>query len=290
MSSLLFDRKYTLTIIPPAGDDARVIDSLYVKFTVSKTIGGEPNTAEIQIHNPNDDTIGLLKARYTKIVLNAGYGNDIKVVFKGEVQNVLQTKNAVDRVVTVFARDGFRDYRTASFSKTFDSAVDMQSIVQEVLGEFFDTIPGDLSGIPKVRDKPNGLTLDGQVSTILDDLAEEYNADWSIQDGVVNIINKDQTLTENDLVYISATTGMIGSPRVTEIGADVTALLNISLIPGARFAIQALGAEVQLGNLFYRTQKVRTDATGVYKVRSVTIKGDSREGNEWYSVIQGQRL
>ena len=289
-NSLLFDRRYTLHIIPPAGEDARLIEGLHIKFNITKTLFGQPNIAEINIFNPNEDTIGLLKAKYTKVVLNAGYGNDLRIVFRGEVQNALQSKTSVDRMITVFARDGFRDYQQASFSKTFDSKVDMQSILMEVLGEFLDVVPGDLSGIPRVRDKPNGLTLDGQVSRILDDLAEEYNADWSIQDGVVNVLGRDNTLREDELVLISASTGMLGSPRVTEIGADVTALLNINLIPGARFAIQALGAEVQLGNLFYRTERVRTDATGLYKVRSVNIKGDSRDGNDWQSIIQGQRL
>ena len=102
------------------------------------------------------------------------------------------------------------------------------------------------------------------------------------------IVPFDEPLQGSEAVLISAVTGMINSPIVTEIGADVTTLLNPNLIPNSAFIIESVNADIQLGNLFFRDVK-RTTAEGLYKVQEVTFKGDSREG-EWVSTVKGRIL
>ena len=284
----LFNRKYELIIIPPEGD-VRTITDLKLTFSITKTLFGVPNKGQLKLYNPNEATEAALRERFTQVILNAGYGTDLRLIFKGDVKNITQAKTSVDRVITVFAGDGSRGYEQSTFSKTFDSGVDVRSIVTEVVDSIKDVALGEITGIPANRDKPNGLTLDGQSSHLLDELAAEYNSQWSIQDGVVNFIPVNSTLLDTEAVLINPTTGMIGSPRITERGADVTTLLNNQLTPGGRFIIEASGADVQLGDLNFRTNNVRTNATGLYKALSVTLTGDSR-GGPWQSELEGERI
>ena len=283
-----FKRQYTLTIVPPEGE-ARTIRELEIVFEIKKTLYGYPNLATIKLYNPNIHTLNALRRKYTQIILNVGYNDDLRLAFKGDIRNVTQGKTSNTRVVTIFAGDGARAFNNSIFNKTFDVGISTQDILKEVIGSFTGLVAGDLSGVPAVSDKKDGLTLSGQSSRIMDDLSREYNSDWSIQDGVVNVLPRGKTITGQEVIIVNPRTGMIGSPSVTNYGANVTTLLNTQLVPGALFSIQATGADVQIGNLFFRTEKVRTDATGYYKVRAVDLKGNSRKG-DWFSVVEGIRI
>lgn len=280
-----YKRAYDLTIIPEDGE-ARVIRDLRVNFEITKSILSFPNLCRLNIYNPNEDTLSALQKKFTKIVLNAGYEGDVRLLFKGEVRNVFQNKASTDRVITVYAGDGERDWQNATFNKTFTENVSISSAIKEVLKSFEDVTTGVINGLPQVADKLRGQTLSGSSKDILDQFADEYGFDWSIQDGEVVITPVESPLEGDEAVLVNAATGMLGSPTVTEIGADVRTLLNPRMLPNKAFRIESVNADIQLGNLFFRNIK-RTTAEGTYKIQEVTFKGDSREG-EWTSSVKGR--
>ena len=282
-----FKRVYDLTIIPVDGE-SRVIKDLRVNFEITKSILSFPNLCRLNIYNPNADTLAALQKKYTKIVINAGYQGDIRLLFKGEVRNVFQNRSGVDRIITVYAGDGERDWQNATFNKTFTENVSISSAIQEVLKSFEEVTVGVVNGLPQVADKLRGQTLSGSSKDILDNFADEYGFTWSIQDGEVIITPVESPLEGTEAVLINATTGMIGSPTLTEIGADVTTLLNPRLLPNKAFKIESIVADIQLGNLFFR-EVSKTTAEGTYKIQEVTFKGDSRDG-EWTSSVKGRRI
>jgi len=280
-----YKRVYELTIVPTSGE-TRIIDELRINFEITKSVLSFPNLARIQIYNPNKDTLAALQSKFTKIVLNAGYQGDSRLLFTGEIRNVFQMKIGVDRIATVYAGDGQRDWQNASFNKTFTESVTISAAIDEVLKTFKEVTVGALEGIPQIADKLRGQTLSGSSKDILDQFADEYGFNWSIQDGQVVTTPIEQPLTNAEAVLINAATGMIGSPTVTEIGADVTTLLNPRLLPNSAFKIESVNADIQLGNLFFRDVP-RTNAEGTYKVQEVSFKGDSREG-DWLSSVKGR--
>jgi hypothetical protein len=280
-----YKRVYNLTILPTDGE-ARVISDLRVNFEITKSVLSFPNLCKLVIYNPNEETKSALQKKFTKIILNVGYEGDVRLLFKGEIRNIFQTKSGVDRLITVYAGDGERDWQNAAFNKTFTENVAISSAIEEVLKTFKEVTIGTLNGLPQVADKLRGQTLSGSSKDILDQFADEYGFDWSIQDGEVITTPIESPLEGDEAVLINAATGMLGSPTVTEIGADVSTLLNPRLLPNRAFKIESINSDIQLGNLFFRNVK-RTDAEGVYKIQEVTFKGDSREG-DWVSSVKGR--
>jgi hypothetical protein len=282
-----YKRVYDLTIIPTDGE-SRIIKQLRVNFEITKSILSFPNLCKLTIYNPNEDTLSALQKKYTKIVLNAGYEGDLRLLFKGEIRNVFQSKGGTDRVVTIYAGDGERDWQNATFNKTFTENVTISSAIEEVLKSFKEVTTGVINGLPQVADKLRGQTLSGSSKDILDGFADEYGFDWNIQDGEVIITPVESPLEGDEAVLVNSATGMIGSPTITEVGADVTTLLNPRMLPNKAFKIESVNADIQLGNLFFRNVK-RTSAEGTYKIQEVTFKGDSREG-EWTSAVKGRLI
>jgi len=280
-----YKRVYELTVIPPGGE-ARIIRGLRISFEITKSILSFPNLARITLYNPNQDTLSALEEKYTRIVLNAGYEGNLRLLFKGDVRNVFQTKTGRDRLLTIYSGDGEKSWQNATFNKTLSENLSIRSAIEEVLKTFSDVNIGTLQGLPQVADKIRGQVLSGSSKDIMDNFAEEYGFSWSIQDGEIVITPEQEPLEGDEAVLVTASTGMIGSPTITEIGVDVTTLLNPRLLPNRGFIIKSLNAEVTIGNLFFRNIK-RTTAEGLYKIQEVIFKGDSR-GGDWLSSVKGR--
>jgi len=155
-----YKRVYELTVIPPGGE-ARIIRGLRVNFEITKSILSFPNLARITLYNPNQDTLSALEEKYTRIVLNAGYEGDLRLLFKGDVRNVFQTKTGRDRLLTIYSGDGEKSWQNATFNKTLSESLSFSSAIQEVLKTFSDVNIGTLQGLPQVADKMRGQVLSG---------------------------------------------------------------------------------------------------------------------------------
>lgn len=282
-----YDRSYELTIISPEGL-SRVITGLRIQFEITKSILSYPNLCKLTIFNANQDTLSILQRKYTKIVLNAGYKGDIGLLFKGQVRNVFQGRQGTEKSLVVYAGDGERDWQNAQFNKTFTESVTIKAAIEEVLKSFGEVTTGVIEGIPNVADKIRGQTLSGSSKDILDKFADEYGFNWSIQNEEVVIVPDESPIQGDQAVLVSAATGMLNSPTITEIGADVKTLLNHRMLPNRSFQIDSVNADTQIGNLFFRDVK-KTSAEGLYKIQEVVFRGDSREG-EWSSAVKGRSV
>jgi hypothetical protein len=282
-----YKRAYELTVIPDNGE-ARVISDLRVNFEITKSLLSYPNLFKINIYNANFQTLSAINSKYAKIIFNAGYEGNLKLLFKGEIRNAFKSRSGVDSIATVYAGDGERDWQNSTFNKTFNSNVTIKSAVEEVIKTFKNLTSGSIEGVPNVADKLRGQSLSGSSKDIMDNFAEEYGFNWSIQNEQIVVTPIEDPIKNDEAILVSNSTGMIGSPTITEIGADVRTLLNPDMLPNRAFKIESTNAAVQLANLSFRKIK-KTNAEGLYKVQEVVFKGDSRE-KDWFSLSKGRTI
>ena len=279
-----YKRAYSLAISD--GANARVIDKLRVSFQITKSLMSFPNLAQIDVYNPSKDTLSMLETKFNTIQLNAGYEGNVRMLFTGQIRNVFQRKQGPDRIVTVFAGDGEQDWQNSIFNKTFSENVTIKRIVQEIAQSFENTITGALQGLDSPADKLRGQSLSGSSKDVLDKLARDYGFAWSIQDGQLVTVPNEDVLDDRDAVLINQATGMIGSPTITELGVNVTTLLNPELLPNRAFKVEATAADVAIGGVQFRTLP-RTSGTGFYKTYQVIFNGDTH-ANNWFSTVEGR--
>ena len=282
--SVQYKRDYSLTVI---GDDrAKTITGLRVVFNITKSLHSYPNLAEITLYNPNQATVSLLQTKFSEISFNAGYVGNVRLLFKGQIRNVFQRKIGPDRVITIFAGDGEQDWQNSTFNKTLSENIAIKQVVEEIAASFTNTLSGILQGLDTPADKLRGQTLSGSSKDILDELAEDYGFQWSIQDGNLITVPDEQVLDQTDVVLINNSTGMIGSPTVTELGVNVTSLLNPELLPNRAFKVESAFADVAIGGVQFREIK-RTSGEGIYKTFQVIFDGDTH-GTNWFSMAEGR--
>ena len=286
--ALQFKRGYELRLVNP---DGRVVTSteLRVKFEITKDLFGYPNLGKIAIYNLSLDRAVEISEEFTTVELKAGYANTLVLLFKGDIRNVVNRREGVDTITEIFAGDGDRPVRKTKFSKTFAPGTPILQMVKEVASSF--NIPSaKLDGINSIQSNLNGITMSGSTKDLLNKLSDDYNFYWSIQDGQFTTQSRDGYDSANAVTVITRATGMIGSPAITEIGADVRTLLNPDLHPYRAFKIETPNVDVSVGNLFFRNaNSIPTLGVGLFRVNKVIHLGDTR-GPDWSSNLVGRRL
>lgn len=265
---------------------ATVITGLRIQFTITKDLQGFPNLAEISIFNLSEDTRSKIQTEFENLVLKAGYEENLKTIFVGDLRNVTKTRMGPDIITTIFAADGNKDFSEGFYNKSFTDGSKITDIVNDVIGEFKEVSKGVVQGVSETAQKVFGGTFSGDSSEVLDQLGDENNFDWSIQNGKVDVIAHDSFVDEQTL--INSQTGMINSPIITEIGIDVKTLLNPSVLPGRLIKVESVTPNFNLGNLNFRDIN-KTLGEGVYKVIKIIHNGDTHSNN-WDSTITGSQI
>jgi hypothetical protein len=286
--ALQFKRGYELRLVNPSG---RVVTSteLRVKFEITKDLFGYPNLGNIKIYNLTTDRAVEISEEFTTVELKVGYQNTLALLFKGDIRNVINRREGVDTITEIFAGDGDRPVRKTKFSKTFAPGTPILQMVKEAAASF--GIPNaKLDGIDSTQSNLNGITMSGSTKDLLNKMSDDYDFYWSIQDGQFTTQSRDDYDRINAVNIITRATGMIGSPAITEIGADVRTLLNPDLQPYRAFQVKTPNVDVSVGNLFFRNKKsIPTLGEGLFRVNKVIHSGDTR-GPDWVSSLTGRRL
>lgn len=284
--SLQFDRQYALDIFNDAGEQLEIRD-LRVSFELTKTLLGYPNRGVVEVYNLAEEDIQRITQKFSTLRLFAGYAERVKQVFEANVKNFYKARSNPDSIFTFITSSGSRAWDSSVFSKTYNAGTSANTIIEEV-GNSFDGVQlGARVSNPEWPTLLANGTFSGSSSRVMDQLSREYNFDWAIDQQELNIVPRGFALEDLPLVEITPDTGLIGSPTLTELGADFRVLMNPDLVPGRR--VQMRADFVQLGQSGTEFRRVRTTADGIYKIMETRHIGDSR-GQDWYTDIIGWRV
>lgn len=268
-----------------------LVDKLKVEFTVTKSIGSTPNPALIKIYNLNPNNETLIQNEYDDIILNVGYLNNVRILFRGNIKHVFKYKFKTDYITEIEAGDGDFDYRNSTINETLAAGTTRSNIIQKAIASFTGgTTQGFVSIDPYVNLR--GVSLTGNTRTILDNLAKNAGANWSIQNGQLTIVKTSGTLP-NTAIVVNSQSGMLDAPEINDKGIRVRTLLNPQL---------AVNGVIQLNNNDIRIQErrsnilsskataiaakkatpIRLDPDGLYKIIRIRHHGENR-GRDWSS-------
>jgi len=241
---------------------------LRISFDVHMTRTAEPNTAAIQVYNLNDQSIAELQQKDVVVRLFAGY--DIpKLVFEGNpiIGGIRPESGAVDRVLTIEAKDGGKAYRSARLEASFATQTSIRQVFNAAATAM--GLPVGVVQLPEGIRFPNGLTFSGPAREVLDRVANIADADWFIRDGAIVMLGKDSHTGEFAPVFSAKEKNLIGSPVITDTGVDIVGLLDPSVRPGRKFRVRS------------------RDVNGDFIASDVQFVGDAGWDTPFYVKIKG---
>lgn len=268
--------------------EAIAVKGLRIYFECKKSRLPEPNKGEIHIYNLSRSTRSKIENEFTKVLVNAGYKDQVGQVFLGDIRNVFHQIEDENVITKIFVEDGGNGWQNGIVNQTVGSGVSLKDTVTRLAQTFTNVTIGTLNGVDQGKVNDDDVAFSGATKDVLNHLASTYNFNWSIQDGVFETVaNNSNTTSQNEAFVISSTTGMIGSPSLTEVGVNVKTLFNNRLLPNRFVEIKAASFEADSGNNFTKMKK--TDHQGFYLINTVTHRFDTR-GDEGSSFIECRKL
>lgn len=282
MSTRQFHRE--ASIVVGAGGKGLLIEKLRIQFDIIKTLSPSPNPCTVKIFNLNPTHEAQIKNEFTDIIVNAGYRGATRLIFRGNIKYVYRYKSGQNFVTEISAGDGDADYQNSTINVAMAAGTTTAQLIDKCVASFSSTIKGSVT-LPSDQQHIRARVVTGNTRHILHRISRENGANWSIQDGALDIVPTN-ALLPYEAIAINMDTGLLGAPEVNEKGITVKCLLN----PQVRVngAIQLDNNNIKLRVRRSRslnnspkkvqTGPVRLDPDGIYKVVRAEYHGDTRGG------------
>lgn len=244
----------------------------HISFNVEKSDSASPNNTTLQIWNLSDESIAVLEQEYCIVELHAGYEGSLSLIFVGEVEDVITNMDGADRLTEVTIVDGMKSIQESNISISLKGKVPSSKVYTLAASKM--SLPLKRQTGLKYVTYPFGYSFVGKVSDMLDKLAAANNHAWSIQNGILQIVNKGEGI-EHTGFLLSPTTGLCSIPKRIKIGS------NDTKEKGWEVEFFLNGA-VAINDVIRLESRI---ATGDFRVYKLTMAGDNL-GGDWKCTAQ----
>lgn len=240
---------------------------LHISFSVEKADTDSANTAKISLWNLSPEHLSELNRDDCVIILRAGYGTVLPLIFTGVVTFVSTKQDGSDILTEIELVDNRVELRDTYVSVGYDGIVSCKTIIQDIAAQM--GVAASISYNAEFRNIPNGFSYVGPAANALSKACGTSGLVWSVNNGVLQIKRSGDTMSR-EVYELSAETGLIGTPSRVQIsdesdgyeyGWDVEFLMN---------------AAITVDDYVHLNSRI---AKGYFRVYSITIDGDNYGGS-----------
>ena len=248
--TLFWKRQVQVDIAGFAVSEPRIV------FKFVREISGKPATGLVQIYNLNKDDEAQIATRGDLIAVKAGYSN-FNDIFNGVVSEIERKNEGPNRIIKITTAANSTAVATEGISNhAYHRPTSLRTIVSDFGRDLGLVVSNANINVEDINIR--NWYVNGDTRTSLNKLLNQRGYQWYEENGFFYVKPAGEPRLSSQVITVSPTSGMIGSPSKTEDGASVRSLL----IPNA-----------QLGDLV----DVESD---VIRARFF-IKGITHEGDNW---------
>lgn len=278
--NLLFLREAELIVGPKFGGKNIPVEPLNgrlfrtrLNFEIDRTGGSEANKAKISIYNLSESSRTFLEQKDLVVFLKAGYKDGgLSTLFFGDIddKNGLRVKRVgPDIITTIEAGDVEKTLREANIQIGLSKGSTNIQIINQAAAKLL--VSTAFRTNIKTITFQKGFSYSGPVKDLIDQMGSQAGFEWTIQNGELLILDPLQT-DQQEAVFLSVDTGLIGYPTKTQDKIEFKSLLNPKIIPGRAVRIES---------------KIFSNQGGAtLKVTKAKIKGDTDNG-PWEVMAEG---
>ena len=246
---------------------------LKMKFSVEKSRASEPNKAELSIWNLTEDNRAKLQESGLEVTIEAGYVGGVSQIFKGDLENAVNTREVADWITTLELGDGTKKLSSSRINLSFRGGQSAGQMLKKVaqatgldLGNLNEKVSSD-GARSVLKEFINNVVLSGKTSDVLDEVTSALGLGYSVQDKKFQFAAPNEASTD-PAVILNSGTGLIGVPQIGEKGTvTANSLLNGTMFPGR--LVQLSSAVV----------------SGTFLIEKLQHTGDTW-GNEWNTKLE----
>jgi len=250
-----------------------------VVFDVERTLKPDPNAATIDVYNLTDEQRRKLSNKGTPVVrLAAGYKETKRTqIFYGTLIHVQHEVDGQDLVTRLTTGDGIEEYRKKWINASFGPRTQIDAVLRTIV-KALNLKPGNTAKVmAQLRASKaaniylQGTVLSGSASQELTHLCRSAGLEWSIQDGAIQILSINESLTPF-AIRLNKETGLVGSPAVNNKGViSGKCLITADMFPGRQILIESRFVK------------------GHHRIEKLKFSGDTH-GDDWYGNFEATKL
>ncbi|MBD8242482.1 hypothetical protein IFT95_09775 [Pantoea agglomerans] len=260
-----YGRQYILTI--GNSKESIQINNLRVAFSITHTHDKTPNKATIRVWNLNPShRHQVTGGEFKQVALAVGYGSleNCRVLYAGQITKPAVIREGLDFILELTCDDGATAYRDTFVNVTLAAGSTHEDVIAHCAGEMTGITPGNI-GLPADVTFTRAKVCYGPARHVMSQVVDHHGADWMIQNGELHVLHPDYCLP-GEGALLNEASGMLGSPKPTDRGLEVSCLLR---------------PEITVGSLV-RVESIVVDYGGDYKVVAVKSDGDTH-ASRWES-------
>jgi hypothetical protein len=271
-----------------SGGDSVMITNLHMTAEINSAAKeGDVATSVIRVFNASKETRAKLERKNAYVILEAGYGNDVGIVFTGTSQKAFSRKQGTDIVTEIQCVDSNVQLKTSRVSFAWPPNTKYSQILTDIAGAmkeqgiatgFLETKAKNLDSLPSPAETvaKGGYSFQGLSSQLLDKVCEQFNYSWYITLNELYI--HPRTFNKFTVQYDINADLMKSMEPEQESKQEVP-----SVETPARFKLVTfLDHRIKIGQLIRITQG---QYKGLYKVISVDTRLSYLDGGGWDSEI-----
>ncbi|MDR1687267.1 MAG: hypothetical protein LBS21_01485 [Clostridiales bacterium] len=250
--------------------------AIHISFSVEKADTETPNSAKISLWNLNPEHLAILNEKDCAVILRAGYGNMMPQIFVGTISYIDTALDGSDRETSIEVVDGRVQLRDTFVSLSYSGKMNSKKIIQDIADKMGVAV--SFSYNAKFYDFPNGFSYVGSARTALDKACVSSALQWQIQNGILQIKMRYDTMTREAYV-ISPETGLIGIPKKIMISSEGVTMDTVGNGDKERPGYEVeyfLNGAIGIGDYIRLESKI---ASGYFRIHSLVMDGDNIEGD-----------
>ena len=279
--ALYFDRVCKVVLLHK---EAITITEHKITFEITKSLKQEENQAKVEIYNLSSDIRKKIVLEESMIQVFAGYAQNQGAVQigQGTVCQISTVQDKVDTISRILVKDGLTSIKNNPLSIAYEKDVSLQEVLSKVAKDcgLGLKVNGTVSGVIK-----GGFVMLGNMSSELNTLGDSFNFTWSIQNNILFVCAKKQSVT-TQVVLLTPATGLIMNPEaMKKVSQSLKKLKDKrQLLDDVNlFKVQALLQPQLQVNDIIRVES--SELTGNFRIVRLTHQGDTR-GNDWYTDME----
>ena len=220
---------------------AVVKDPVSIQFQVSKALMQSTNTATITIYNLDGSTREsiyqdrlIFETNKRKMLsLEAGYGDTLTLVCLGYIQQCYSERVGTDMVTTIEVLDP--DILSEYTSVTFEAGTTFEEAYKYLASQLPSLQIGELGNLKGEFKTPT--IFEGNAFVAINKLTGGHTF---IDNGKINTLNDNETLSNYGAYLIASETGLLGTPKRYDAVLEINMLFEPTIRLGQMVEIQSV--------------------------------------------------
>ena len=210
-------RNYILTIEYEQGKFLDIKPPFTIEFEIVRNTFSSANSGNIRIYNLNKDTRAKIRkdendyGNLKNVSLVAGYGDDMSIIFSGQMLIAQSERIGTNYVTSITAFDGGYAYQNSILNQYFKAGTTNKAVLQSMaqslinyglsIGQISDAFSGSIQ---------RGNSYSGSATEIL---AEITGGNFFIDNGKIYCMNQYEFIEKNQITIDATRDGILGTPK-----------------------------------------------------------------------------